>query len=491
MTFKNAAVALQADAMTQTENGMASRKTSALKVLDLFGNIGSARGQDLSAEFIAAVSEHEELAMRCLLWARDIRGGAGERGQFRALVSVLEKHNPVLAGKIMHKIPELGRWDDLFVYSDPINRKNALRMYADAIMNEDGLAAKWAPREKSSKRAIAKELRSVLQMTPKEYRKTLAGLTSVVETRMCAKNWDSINFSHVPSLASSRYQKAFGRNASEAYGEYLRELQKPGAERNPAVKINAGAVYPYDIVHSVYTGNAAVASEQWKALPNFMGDAKLLPIIDVSSSMGSMGKNSRGPDPMLAALSLGLYASEKNTSDFKDMFITFSAKSDLVMLKGSLSERIAQLKSADWGMNTNLQAAFDGILDVAIAGNVASEDMPEVLLLLSDMQFDVATRVGDYSYFSNRSVTIPDFNMTAQEAIKRKYALAGYEMPRIVFWNLRNTDDTPVRFDDRGVCHVSGFSPNIMKTVLGVNELENFTPLNVMIKTLMDERYSY
>lgn len=358
-----------------------------------------------------------------------------------------------------------------------LSAKEQLRSILHKQVSDANLAFKWAPREKSAKGAIAKELMGYLGMTPREYRKFLANNTEVTEQVMCAKAWDKINFSHVPSVASARYQKAFGRNAGELYSEYLRELQKPQAERDPKVKINASAVYPYDVVKSVSKGNQAVANEQWKALPNYVGDARIMPMVDVSGSMawGNTGVN--GVQPLDIAISLGLYLSEKNTSDFKDMFLTFSGKPKLEILRGTLSQRVQQLRRAEWGMNTNLRAAFDQILEVAIRGNVPAEDMPEMMLILSDMQFDRCTRFDD----------------SAQEMIKRKYEAAGYEVPKIVFWNLNAGygDNTPVRYDDRGVCHVSGFSPAIMKAVLSVDELEDFTPYNVMLKTLMSERYNY
>lgn len=478
MTFKAAAQNYINEMPARTANGMKARATSASAVLDLFGKAGASRGTSLVREFTSAVAENEDLAIRALLWTRDIRGGAGERKQFRDLLAALENTNPTLAGRLMHKIPFLGRWDDLFVYADPINRRKALEMYADALRNGDGLAAKWAPREKSSKAAVAAELRQTLGMTERQYRKMLAGLTKVVESQMCAKQWDSINFSHVPSIASARYQKAFGRNAGEAYSAYLRELQKPEAERDPKVKINASAVYPYDVVKSVVKGNAAVADEQWKALPNYVGDARIMPMVDVSGSMGSIRYTYAGSvQPIDVAISLGLYLSEKNTSDFKDMFLTFSGKPKLEVLKGTLSQRIAQLEKADWDMNTNLHVAFDELLRIAVRGNVPAEDMPEMLLILSDMQFDSCTRFDD----------------SAQQMIKRKYAEAGYAVPKIVFWNLSpyGNNNTPVRFDDKGVCHVSGFSPAIMKAILSVKELEDFTPFNVMVKTLTSDRYDY
>ena len=475
MSFKNAALNMNNEAVARTENGMRARKTSASAVLDFFGKAGSARGTDITKDFMSALVDNQDLAVRALLWTRDIRGGAGERSQFRNLLAKLEASDPTLAGRLMARVPELGRWDDLFAYTDPINRRKAFEMIREALTMKNGLCAKWMPRKGS----VAVELTKFLNLTPKQYRKLLVGLTQVVETQMCAKEWEAINFSHVPSVASARYQKAFGRNVGEAYGEYLRELQKaPEDRKDPKVKINAAAVYPYDVVKSVTKGNAAVANEQWKALPNYVGDARIMPMVDVSGSMGRLRYSSAGTvQPIDVAISLGLYLSEKNTSDFKDMFLTFSGKPKLEVLKGTLSQRVAQLEKAHWDMNTNLHAAFEEILRVAKKGKVAQADMPEMLLILSDMQFDSCTRFDD----------------SAQEMIKRKYAEAGYEVPKIVFWNLRvsGTGNTPVRFDDKGVCHVSGFSPAIMKAILSVEELEDFTPFNVMVKTLMSDRYDY
>lgn len=353
-------------------------------------------------------------------------------------------------------------------------KKILLQQVSDA-----NLAFKWAPREKSAKSDVAKELMRTLQMTPRQYRKFLAENTSVTESLMCKRAWNEIDFSKIPSLASARYQKAFGRNASEAYSAYIRELQKPVAERTIAVKINAGAVYPYDVVRSVSQGNAAVADAQWAALPNFVGNARIFAMVDTSGSMGSLRYSSwrmsgNGPQPIEVAVSLGLYVSEKLTSAFKDMLMIFDTNPKLLSVTGNLSQRIAQLPEIVAG-STNLHAAFDKLLAVATKHAVRPEDMPEMLLILSDMQFNSCVRFDD----------------SAQEMIRRKYHAAGYEMPKIVFWNLNaHYESTPVRFDDNGVCHVSGFSPAIMKSVLA-NDLEEFTPLSVMMKTIMNERYAY
>lgn len=483
--FSQAVATAKSQEIKRTENGMKAYATSDSKVLDLFGKIGSSRGVDVSRLFSAALAEDQELAIRVLLWARDVRGGAGERQTFRNLLSALEGMNPALAGKIMHKVPELGRWDDLFAYKDPINRKNALRMFADALMNGDGLAAKWAPRLTSSKKAItpgkqaklrnANELRKFMMLSPKEYRQILVGSTRVVEQLMCAKRWDEINFSHVPSLASARYQKAFGKNAAEAYSAYIRELQKPQEERDPKVKINAGAVYPYDVVKSLRRGNAAVADAQFQALPNYVGDTKILPMVDVSGSMEQpLAGNTSA---MEVAISLGLYLSDRTSSDFKDMFLTFSSESKIEVLKGTLSQKYNQLSRAHWSMSTNLHSAFDAVLNVAKKGKVSQEDMPDYVIVLSDMQFDQCVRYDD----------------SAMGMIKRKYNDAGYKMPAVIFWNLAarpSADQSPIKMNDKGVAIVSGFSPAIMAAVLGANP-DDYTPYAMMLKVINNSRYDF
>jgi hypothetical protein len=487
MTKFSAAVnQMKSQETKRTENGAKAWATSDSKVLDLFGKIGSSRGCDLTPAFSAALAEDEKLAVRVLLWARDVRSGAGERQTFRNLLRALESQNPTLAGRVMHKVPELGRWDDLFSYQDPINRRNALRMFADALMNGDGLAAKWAPRLTSSKKATtagkqeklknARALMKFMLLNPAEYRKVVVGATRVVESLMCAKRWDEINFSHVPSLASARYQKAFGKNAADTYSAYIRELQKPQEERDPKVKINAGAVYPYDVVKSLRRGNEAVANAQFEALPNYVGDSKIMPMVDVSGSMGQ--ELAGGMSAMDIALSLGLYLSSKTYSDFKDMFITFTSSATIQVLKGSLSQKMRQMSGAV-GYDTNLTKAFDSLLETAKRGNVSPENMPDYLLILSDMQFN--------------DMNIKGTDSTALEMARKKYRDAGYKCPSIIFWNLAaraSADQSPVKMDDKGVCLVSGFSPAIMASVLGADP-EEFTPYNMMLKTIMNDRYSF
>ena len=464
-----------------TENGMAANSSSLSAVVDLFYNIGAMRGQDknrLIADFSLAFNQDPVRAMKILFWARDVRGGAGERQVFRDVMLYLVDSHPEALKLNLHLIPEYGRWDDLLALEGTRLEVDAFKLIQTAIKAGDGLVCKWMPR----KGVTAAKLRNFMGMTPKQYRKTLVEGTNVVEQLMCAKRWEDIDFSKLPSVASARYQKAFWKNAKEQYEAYIGKLQKGEA------KINAGAVYPYDVVKSLNRGNADVATEQWKALPNYLEGANemILPMVDVSGSMSCPAGNNPNVTCMDVAVSLGLYISERNEGPFKDAFLTFSGTPKLQILSGSLRDRYAQLSRADWAMNTNIEAAFKQVLDQAVKHNVSQDQMPDKILILSDMQFDEATSTR--SYWGSRSDNAAEWNPTAQQMIEKMYAAAGYKMPKIVYWNLQSRHgDVPVSFDKQGTALISGFSPAIMTSLLGADD---FTPVAIMDKTIMGERYS-
>ena len=466
---------------TRTDNGMKARASTASKNVDLFFKIGASRGKDIVPDFTGAFVENRDYALRIAQWARDIRGGAGERKIFRDLLINLAVRDADAAIALMRKVPELGRWDDLLVFEDEgVLQHYAFDMIKNALVEGNGLCAKWMPR----KGPVSVKLRTHLGWSPKYYRKRLVELTKVVEQDMCANKWDEINFNHVPSVASSRYKKAFSRH-TEKYKEWATKLVSTDPEVAKTVKVNAGAVYPYDVLKGLIGAyqNAYNASElnhiqaQWDALPNFIGDGNILPIVDVSGSMVTPagGRESKSLTSCLdVAVSLGLYLADKNIGKFKDTFLTFSGKSELLHIKGNIIDKIKQMVTSNWEMNTNLNLAIQKILDVAVNGDVPAEEMPKVLLILSDMQFDQCARYDD----------------SAMQMIERKYADAGYAMPQIVFWNLNASDNVPVKFNTKGVALVSGFSPTIMKSVLAA-DFEDFTPEAIMRQTIMSDRYNY
>lgn len=462
----------------RTANGMRARKSTANACVDLFFKIGASRGKDVTKDFVAAYAEDKEVALRIAQWVRDVRGGAGEREIFRQILKYLDKHQPADAARLLMKVPEIGRWDDIFVVESTANKHKAFTMLGDALRAKNGLAAKWTPR----KGELAVQIRNFFGMSPKFYRKSLVEMTKVVEQEMCAKNWDEINFSHVPSVAHSRYKKAFFRNTQE-YAKYVAELTKDPKDRNVNVKINAGAVFPYDVLKGVigsYRSNYNATElnalqAQWDAMENFIGDANVLPLVDVSGSMScpAGGRASQSKTTCMdVAISLGLYCADKNTGKFKDTFLTFSGSPELLHLKGNIVQKVQQMASSNWGMNTDLVKAMDKILKTAVQGGVPQEEMPEVLLIMSDMQFDQCARFDD----------------SAMKMIARKFEAAGYDLPKIVFWNLNAADNVPAKYDASGVALVSGFSPAIMAAVLG-GDTEQFTPHAIMMKAVGVPRY--
>ena len=455
----------------RTANGMKARASTANACVDFFFAVGASRGKNVIPQFTAAYVENSDLALRISAWARDARGGAGEREVFRQILTHLETSAPADAEKLMAKIPELGRFDDLLIFKTKPLKDRAYTLLGNALREKNGLAAKWTPR----KGEVAAEIRQFFGMTPKQYRKTLVGMTNVVESAMCSGAWDTINYSHVPSVAHARYKKSFGRHGT-TYAEYVTKLVKG----EDGVKINAGAIFPHDVLKGRVGGYIKMTKQeldvieaQWAALPNYIGDASVLPLVDVSGSMTCIAGNKGSTTCLEIAVSLGLYFADKGRGAFKDCMLTFSGSPQLVKLKGNINEKIEQMVATDWAMNTDLHKAFAKILDTAIKGNVTQADMPGTLVIFSDMQMNQCLKFDD----------------SAIEMIRRKYADAGYVVPNVIFWNLNAGANVPVRFDERGTALVSGFSPAIAQTILSA-DMDGITPEAIMLKAVMATRYN-
>lgn len=465
---------------SRTENGMVTNSSSLNHCVDLFFQIGAMRGQDktrLINAFTKAFAENPLTAMKLLFWARDVRGGAGERKVFRDIMSYLAENRTEVMAKNLHLVSEFGRWDDLLPCVGTALEKQALDLIAKGLEAKNGLCAKWMPRPNVSnreKKRWAKALRSYLNLSPKEYRKLLVANSNTVEQLMCAKEWSKIDYNKLPSKAMSDYMKAFSKNDKERFAAYITSLEKGEA----GVKINAGAVYPYDIVKNALNGSARGADAQWLALPNFLEGSKerFIPIVDTSASM--FWDSARISGDLYAghvAQSLGLYIAERNEGPFKDAFITFNTNPELVIVKGSLSERLNQVRRLSVGGSTNLQGVYELVLRQAKMHNVPESEMPTMFIIFSDMEFNQGTS--------------GHVNNTAQQMIEKMYADAGYKVPKVVYWNLaaRNDKNKPVQFDKGNTALVSGFSPSLLSSVLGGKEM---SPYSMMMDVIGSERYS-
>lgn len=453
-----------------TENGMSTHSTSGSYVLDMFFKMGGARAlptKDLINMVISAFGEDKLLTTKCVFYLRDVRQGQGERKAFRTAFYWLCMKYPEIAKKNLHLVPFYGRWDDLFVCFDTPVEKEATDLMLYSLKTGDKLCAKWMPRENKKYHELALRLMKEWELSPRQYRLLLSGNTEVVETLMCSGNWDKINYNHVPSRASFLYRKAFGKHDQDRYAQWLKDLEHPEVT---GAKINAGAIYPSDIIKPYFeyasSSSDATIEAQWKALPDFVKPG--VNFITVNDTSGSMSG-----DPIRICVALGIYLAERNKGPFKDAFITFSGRPALQILKGnSLREKVDQLHRANWDTNTDLEAVFKLILSKAVSNHVPQEDMPQNILIISDMQFDQAVRIGN--------------NPTAMEMIRKQYDTAGYVMPNVIFWNVRTSTGVPAKMNEYGVALVSGYSPSIMKNILG----GEISPMEMMLKVLNSERYS-
>jgi|TARA_R110000823_G_scaffold296080_3_gene416097 hypothetical protein len=469
---------------TKTANGMTSNSTSLNSCVDMFFNIGAMRGkakvEDVLDLFVKAYAEDKLTALKLAFWARNPRGGAGERQIFRDIANHLVKGRNKKSIKLnLALIPELGRWDDLLVFIGTSLENDVLALIKAGLADEStrSLTAKWLPRptgKNAEKRAIANTVRKYLGMNPKAYRKLLVEYSNTVEQVMCSKDWSSIDYSKIPSKAMSDYMSAFKRNDESRFNMFLEALE------NGETKINASAIYPYDVIKNLKQGNARGADAQWNSLPNYMeGNAEtVLPIVDTSYSMNCPAGDNPSLECMDVAISLGMYISERNEGPFKDAFFNFDSSPTLNVLKGTLSERYNQVSKVAWGGSTNLEMTFDVLLAKAKSQKVSAEDMPSVIMILSDMQFNEAV--------NGRYRSEGTWNPTAQAMLESQYAAAGYKMPKIVYWNLNAQGDVPVAFDKTGTALVSGFSPALLASILSGGEM---TPMSMMMEIINSGPY--
>lgn len=467
-----------------TENGQKLYASTLDANLDFFSKSGNVVYNSVLTDFKNAYAENKDLAIRNLLHMRDIRGGKGVRTNSRTLLTYLANTYPnLITNQLLDKFVEVGRWDDIFEIlkqSNSIANKQVVNYICQELIKAEPnkLLCKWLPRKsvspskaKTNYDVLPKIIQQRLKLTPKEYRKLLVNNTQVVETKMCANQWDSIEYQTVPSVAHKIYSKAFKRHAEEQYTKYLTKVE------DGELKINSSVLYPHEIIAN---GSITKTQElQWQALPNYMPEGiSILPLVDVSGSMTNPAYSNYSA--MDIAVAMGIYLAERNKSAYKDLFITFTSVPKFVSLTDSktLDSKLNKVKDSPWGMSTNLSAAFDLILDTAIKNKVSAKDMPQALLILTDIHMDESVSSIDTSYL---------------DSIKQKFAKAGYKCPLLVWWNILASNMksvSPVVFDDKGTALVSGYSPSIIKSIFNV-DFENFTPENVMKETLMNPRYDW
>ena len=481
--------------MTRTENGAAAYASTGSDCLDLFATVGALRAaadEEIAVRFVRAYAEDPDTAMKILFFARDVRGGLGERRVFRVIMSRLAFDHPGSVRKNISRVADLGRYDDLLSLMGTPCEGDVIA-FLRARFEEDlallgrgesvSLLGKWLPSVNASNAAAvanAKRIARAFGLTDAQYRRALVSLRArirIIENDLRERNY-TFDYAKQPSRALFKYRKAFLRSDGERYSAFLR-----AAEEGRAV-LHAGNVAPYELVEP-YIRNAfdsrgsrmrAVTPEEesalnatWASLTDFTTDEDALAVIDTSGSMYMEGE----PLPAAVALSLGLYLAERSRGAFRGHFIEFSHRPQLIEIKGrTFADRLRYIASFCEVANTNIEAVFELILSAAVRNRVPREELPARLIVISDMEFDACVRNASAVNFENA---------------RRRYGENGYRLPQVVFWNVASRNrQQPVRQNEEGVILVSGTTPRLFSMIAG----GVLSPYAYMMEVLGSERYA-
>jgi hypothetical protein len=475
-----------------TENGALGYRTTGNALLDLNFQVASMRTSDPShiiAVFMKAFYEDKQLAVKWLFYVRDAREGIGERRLFRILAGYLCDNEPDVLKDLICYIPEYGRYDDLWClletqHSNVVIEIIQTQLAEDLLNMKDykpiSLLAKWLPSANTSSREtvrMAKQIIRLLGMNESCYRKMLSKMRryiDVVEVKMSARQWRHIQYEAVPSRANLIYRNAFLQNDKKRRLSFLESLEKG------ETKINASVLFPHDIVHNYNNyklqNKDATLEELWNALPDTMdGCSNTIVVADGSGSMTAT-VGGTGVTALSVANALAIYFSERSSGQFKDNYITFSTRPKLVSFSQckSLRDKIIMALRHNEAADTNIEAVFELILKTAVMQKMKQSELPQTILIISDMEFN--------------SAIDEDVNLNERlfEIIDESYSRNGYKLPRLVFWNVNSrTGTVPVVENELGVALVSGFSVNVIKMVLS----GNLDPYECLRAQLMSERY--
>ena len=497
-----------------TENGAIKRNTTKSNLFDMFAMGAAMRtrsDEDVILMFQKAYAENPVYALKCLFYIRDVRGGQGERRFFRTVMRYMANAETDAVRRNLRHIPEFGRWDDLYVFVGTPIEKDAMnfireQLALDVQCKTPSLLAKWLKSENTSSnesRRLGNITRKYMNMSHKQYRKTLSILReriNVLERLMSENRWDEIEFDKIPSRAGMLYKNAFARHDLEraknknvqTYAEFAKDTTKT---------VNAKVLYPYECVAEAfkamgyngcwYNCNRNIAMDDtkrlitnkyWDNLADYFNGASFngMAIVDTSGSMCG----SKASAPINVAISLGMYCAEKSKGPFANYFITFSSNPTFVEVEGvDFCDKVVRMSKADWGGSTNIEAAFDLMLKTAIDNGCSQDEIPQNLIIISDMEFDYCVTSDSASRNSwSCSHNVP--GETLFETMSKKWRAYGYDMPRLIFWNVQaRQNNIPMR-DDGHVSYVSGFSPSIFETIM-----TGKTGYDLMMEKLNNKRY--
>ena len=491
----------QASNFTRTENGAITHKTTESALLDMFAMGGAMRQRsvgDVTLMFKKAYQENPKYALKCLFYLRDVRGGQGERRFFRECMKWLAKNDSAAAKRNLQYVAEFGRWDDLYCFVGTSLEKDALQIMKEQFILDlncktPSLLAKWLHSENATSKENAKLGALTCQYfgySPRQYRKHLSTLRErirVLERLMSQNRWNEIEFDKIPSKAGLKYKNAFAR----------RDIIKAKYEKfakDENTKVNAGTLYPYEVVEKAInlmgsqsyweysnknisldnTGRLMI-NKYWDNLTDYFNGSKLnaLCMVDTSGSM-------RGT-PINVATSLGLYCAEKAGGPFANHYISFSSRPQLIECEGvDFCDKVDRIVRTNLCENTNIEAAFDMLLNTAARNHLSQDELPDTIIVISDMEFDSAT----WQYRSHSMGRGAEGAETLMEGIARKWRANGYKVPHLIYWNVNARQNNIPMLGVGRVSFVSGFSPSIFQSIV-----TGKTGYDLMLETLEKDRY--
>lgn len=485
-----------------TENGALTHKSTMSGLLDMFALGGAYRTRsdaDCILLFKKAYEEDALRALKCLFYLRNVRGGQGERRFFRVVLKWLAKNHPEDVIRNLENIPFYGRWDDLYALVEtPVEDKMFYLMKQQLVLDlkskTPSLLAKWLKSENTSShesRQLATLTRKKFNLTSREYRKALSSLRErirVLERLMSAGRWDEIEFDKIPSRAGMIYRNAFARHDIErqktgktTYEDFMKDTK---------TKVNAKALYPYECVAAatdVMRGNLGwwngfepalddvnrlAVNKYWENLTDYFKGATFngIAVVDTSGSM----RGSEASAPINVAISLGLYCAEHNKGPFAGHYISFSSRPQWIATEGvDFCDKVARIYRTNLCENTDIEATFDLLLNIALRPDVKKKDIPQNVIIISDMEFDAARLWSD-----NNSGAL-------MEHIADKWRTWGLKMPNLIFWNVQaRQNNIPMTVKD-GITFVSGFSPVLFEQIM-----KGKTAFELMLDVLDGEMYA-
>ena len=509
MTFLNGLK--NAANFTLTENGGVTHKTTKSALLDMFAMGAAMRSrseEDVMLMFKNAFMEDPVYALKCLFYIRDVRGGQGERRFFRTVIRYMAQQ-PSMREAIkrnMKLVPEFGRWDDLYAFVGTPLEADAMNIFKEQLALDvqckvPSLLAKWLKSENASSREttrLGNIPRRYLGMTHREYRKVLSTLRArgnVLERLMSKGKWDEIQFDKIPSKAGMIYKNAFARHDLERMKNEKVQSYADFA-KDETTKVNASTLYPYECVAEALkifrTGsyysmrelpnmndtNRLMVNKYWDNLTDYFNGASFNGLV-VADTSGSMCRDTASA-PLNVAISLALYCAEKAKGPFAGHYVSFASRPQLIATEGvDFVDKVRRIYRTNLVDNTNIEATFDLLLNTAIANGCSQEDLPQNILITSDMEFDRAT-----SGWSGSRVNSSNAE-TVLEGIARKWAEHGYEMPHLIFWNVDARQNNIPMLGHGRISYVSGFSPSIFETIMSGK-----TGYDLMMECLDKERYA-